>query len=186
LKKREKVPCGKRGVRVSCPREREARIDIGCRDKVAPASIVILFHGIKRNNVPRILRFQVFWLSQYLSAMCLHYPSEMGNLLREHPEPSHIFDETTDGGDSWTGEVSFGAKAKKRWEKFSFSEIGMFFSNSSNLFENERVPHTFSFGFWDAFLFGEGVDLFSSFEEVPLPEEESASLGFWKSFKSGV
>lgn len=134
----------------------------------------------------RVLRFQMFWLSQYLSAPCLRNSSEMGNLLREPSKSSHIFDESPDGGGGGTGEISFGAKTKEWWKNLVLSEIGMFFSNSSNFFKNESIPETFSFGFWSSLLFGESVDLLSAFEEVLLPEKEGSPLGFRKSFESGV
>lgn len=171
---------------MSRPCERESRIDIGCRDKVASASVMIFFHGIEGHDVSRVLRFQVFWLSQNLSAPCLHYLSAMGNLLREPSESSHIVDESSDGGDGGTGEISFGAERKKEREDLVFSEIGMRFSNASNFFKNERVPYSFSFGFRSSFLFGESVNLFPAFIKVLLPEEESSPLGFWERFEGGV
>jgi len=171
---------------VSRPCERETRIHIGCRDKVAPAPVVILFHGIKRHDVSRVLCFQVFWLSQYLSSLSLHYPSEMGNLLRKHSKSSHIFDESPDSGDGRTNKVSFGTERKKKRENLLLSKIGMRFSKASNFFENEIVPEAFSFGFWSPLLFREGVDLLSSFKEVFLPEKEGSSLRFWKRFEGGA
>ena len=171
---------------MSRPCERETRIHIGCRDEVAPAPIEIFFHGIEGHDVSRVRRFQVFWLSQYLSTIHLYDSSEMGNLLWKHPESSHILDETTDGGYGWTGEVSFGAKTKQGREDLVFSEIGMLFSNASDLSKNERVPYSFPFGFRGSFLFGKCVDLFSAFKEVFLPEKEGSSLGFWESLECGV
>lgn len=134
------------------PRKRETRIHIGCRDKVASSSVVIFFYGIEGHDVSRILRFQVFWLSQYLSAMCLCDSSEMGNLLRKEAESPHILDESANGGDRRDGEVARCAKACQDGVKFFLAEIRMNGTQATNFPKNKRIPFPGPFCFWVRFF----------------------------------
>ena len=168
------------------PRKRETGIHIGCRDKVAPSSVVIFFYGIEGHNVSRILRFQVFWLSQYLSAMCWYDSSEVRDFLRKETKSSHILDESANGGDRRDGEVARCAKACQDGVKFFLAKIRMNGTQATNFPKNKRIPFPGPFCFWGALLLRERVNLVSSQRKSSLPEEECSPLGFWKCFKGGA
>lgn len=134
------------------PCEGESRIHIGCRDKVASSPVGVFFHGIEGHDVSRILRFQVFWLSEHLSPLCRLYLPEVRDFLRKEAKSPHILDEPANGGDRRSGEVACCAKACQDRVKFFLAEIRMNGTQATNFPKNKRIPFPGPFCFWGALL----------------------------------
>lgn len=107
----EELSGGEGSMGMGRPGEGETRVDIGGREDVSSPSFPVFLKGIEGDDVPRILRFQSFRLSQDLFPFHRLHFSEMGDLLREETESAQIANESSDGRGFRTGKIPRGTEA---------------------------------------------------------------------------
>lgn len=100
-------------------------MDVFKGDDVSAQAMHKSLYGIQRNQMPRILCFEILWLAQYLFALHGYNLPIMPHLLRIAAQSSAVLDDATDGGGGWQTEAVFRAKLREDDIDLVFPYVGM-------------------------------------------------------------
>ena len=111
-------------------------------DDVPPASVHKAFDGVEGDDMSRVRDLQMLWFSQDFLTIYFFDLAEVGYLLRELPQPSHIFHEASDGHGLGAREIVCRTELCEKWVEFFFSEIWVLVTQATYLVQGVCVPET--------------------------------------------
>jgi len=141
---------GKGGVTLSRPGKAKAGVNVFKGDDVSPAAIDEAFNGIQSNQMTRICRLEISWLSQYLLSFDGLYSPIVVNLLRKHSQPSAVLDEASYGAYRGAWQLLCKTEFSEKRMDFVFSKVGIGIAQPLYLIKNFRGPQAFPSLLWSA------------------------------------